>query len=123
MSRKFPLNYRVNFLLAIVLTVCSCTKVAEDEFNQETVAMCVACHGADGIGKAVSYPDLQGLPVEYMVAQLEAFKSGERENSEMNTVVEPLSKKDMSMFQCVSGKSSRSILIPSHNLDLQILRI
>ena len=98
MSRKCPLNYRVNFLLAIVLTVCACTKVAEDEFNQETVAMCVACHGADGIGKAVSYPDLQGLPVEYMVAQLEAFKSGERENSEMNTVVEPLSKKDMSML-------------------------
>jgi cytochrome c553 len=42
------------------------------------IAPCVACHG--GIDQKLGAPWLEGMPKEYLVAQLEAFKNGGRRN-------------------------------------------
>ena len=47
---------------------------------------CVACHGADGIGKAQQYPDLRGQKAYYLEKQLRAFRNGERNDASMNAV-------------------------------------
>ena len=59
---------------------------------------CVACHGADGIGKAPQYPNLQGQKAAYTEKQLKAFRSGERKDSNMNALAKPLSDEDIANF-------------------------
>lgn len=59
------------------------------------VGGCVACHGADGIGKAPQYPNLQGQKTAYLEKQLKAFRSGERKDSNMNALAKPLSDADI----------------------------
>jgi len=44
------------------------------------VAACAACHSPDGSGIPAQYPRLKGQNVEYTVAQLKAFRAGERTN-------------------------------------------
>jgi len=86
------------FVLAGVLSVSTHTAKSAEYFDTDKVAQCVACHGADGKGKAAQYPDLQGKPVEYIVAQLQYFKSGLRKSSTMNVVARSLSQEDMLML-------------------------
>ena len=59
-------------------------------------AACVACHGVDGNGGAdPSWPKLAGQIPEYLVKQLNDFKSGARKNPIMNGMAAGLSTKDM----------------------------
>jgi cytochrome c553 len=57
---------------------------------------CVACHGADGIGKAPHYPNLAGQKAVYIEKQLKAFRSGERAEPNMSALAKPLSDDDIS---------------------------
>ena len=53
--------------------------------------LCASCHGADGISAVGLYPNLAGQKVEYLVKQLQAFKSRERNDPVMSSMAEPLS--------------------------------
>ncbi len=55
------------------------------------VGRCVACHGADGIGKAPQYPNLRGQKASYLEKSLKAFRSGERKDPAMGPMAKPLS--------------------------------
>jgi len=57
---------------------------------------CAGCHGEDGKGDE-DYPPLVGLPDAYLIAQIKAFKSGERvdEDEMMPMFVEDLSEQEM----------------------------
>jgi cytochrome c553 len=58
-------------------------------------AVCAACHGVDGISSISINPNLAGQVPGYIAAQLEAFKSGERNNVIMAGQVASLSAEDM----------------------------
>lgn len=59
-------------------------------------AACVACHGVDGNGGAdPAWPKLAGQSSEYLVKQLNDFKTGARKNPVMNGMAAALSPKDM----------------------------
>jgi cytochrome c553 len=59
-------------------------------------ASCAACHGADGNGGGdPSWPKLAGQHENYLLAQLQAFKSGARKDPLMTPMAAPLSQKDM----------------------------
>jgi len=47
------------------------------------VAACASCHGATGSGIPAQYPRLAGQHQDYTLAQLQAFKSGARNNGPM----------------------------------------
>ncbi len=66
--------------------------------NQAQIASCVACHGADGVGKADQYPNLQNQKTAYLVKQLRDFKSGARKDATMTTIAQSLSEADMQML-------------------------
>lgn len=87
-----------HILLTTMSLLCIAPALANQQFDLEKVAICVACHGADGIGKAEQYPNLQGKPVEYIAAQLGYFKSGLRKSSTMNRIAAPLSDEDIKML-------------------------
>lgn len=58
-------------------------------------AVCAACHGADGNSGTPAYPKLAQQHPEYMVKQLQEFKSGKRVNPLMVGFAAMLSDEDM----------------------------
>lgn len=58
-------------------------------------AVCVACHGADGNSAIPVNPKLSQQHPEYLVKQLQEFKSGKRENAVMVGFASTLSDEDM----------------------------
>lgn len=63
--------------------------------GQAKAAACGACHGADGNSTDPQYPKLAGQSEQYIVHQLENFKSGKRQNPIMLGMATPLSEQDM----------------------------
>ncbi|HNV61199.1 MAG TPA: c-type cytochrome [Rhodoferax sp.] len=58
-------------------------------------AVCAACHGADGNSPTPAYPKLAQQHPEYLVKQLQEFKSGKRANAVMVGFATMLSDEDM----------------------------
>jgi len=54
-------------------------------------AVCAGCHGQNGVGLASAYPNLAGQKKEYLIKQLNAFKSGARKDPTMNGMARALS--------------------------------
>jgi cytochrome c553 len=57
--------------------------------------MCVACHAADGNSATPVNPKLAGQHPEYLLKQLQEFKTGKRANAVMSGMVAGLSDQDM----------------------------
>jgi cytochrome c553 len=57
--------------------------------------MCQACHGLDGLSKVPDAPNIAGQTEPYIVAQLQAFKTGVRKNDAMSVVAPSLSDQDI----------------------------
>jgi cytochrome c553 len=57
--------------------------------------VCVACHTSDGTRGSAANPILQGQHPEYLVKQLNEFKSGKRHNDIMKGMAAALTEEDM----------------------------
>ncbi len=55
------------------------------------IPSCMGCHGPAGKGIAPHYPRIAGQPIDYIRAQLIAYKSGDRVHAMMNDIAFPLS--------------------------------
>lgn len=78
---------------ALVLTVSSASAaLAQDAatlYTRSLAATCANCHGTEGrTTQGSAIPALAGMPREYMIAQIKAFKDGSRPA----TVMHQLSK-------------------------------
>jgi cytochrome c553 len=58
-------------------------------------AVCAACHGADGNSGTPTFPKLSQHHPQYLVKQLQEFKSGKRANAIMMGFASALSEDDM----------------------------
>ncbi len=58
-------------------------------------AICASCHGADGNSGTPAYPKLAEQHPEYLVKQLQEFKSDKRNNAIMKGFASALSDEDM----------------------------
>nr|WP_169751453.1 c-type cytochrome [Thalassomonas viridans] len=69
---------------------------------EREVTACVACHGIKGEGMPhAGFPAIAGQSVEYLTAQLEKFRKGERANDKngmMRNIAMNLSKKDIEVL-------------------------
>ena len=74
---------------------------------QTGIPACAGCHSPSGAGIPAQYPRLAGQMKEYTLAQLKAFKAGERANDNaamMRTIASRLSDKQMeALAEYVSG--------------------
>ena len=59
------------------------------------VSGCQACHGANGVSRSTRTPNLAGQQVDYLAAQLRAFRAGTRKNDLMESVAATLSDADI----------------------------
>lgn len=89
------------FLAATFAILASATTAQADgdaAAGKGKAAACIACHGANGVAIAPTYPNLAGQKAPYIVAQLQAFKSGERKGASsalMAPMAAGLSEQDM----------------------------
>lgn len=82
--------------LALAGTLAAVPAAAADTPTRPpAVAACQACHGPAGISDSDSIPNLAGQKKAYLVAQLEAFKRGERKNDLMAAIAGQLSPAEM----------------------------
>ncbi len=58
-------------------------------------ATCGACHGVNGISPNDIWPNLAGQKAGYLVAQMKAFRDGQRSNPMMAPMAAPLSDTDI----------------------------
>jgi cytochrome c553 len=88
--------YLIRFFTAITLAVgTSAIAHAQDKATQlhdrATAAMCSNCHGTEGRtveGSAI--PSLVGMPKDYHVLQMQAFKNGTRPATVMHQITKGL---------------------------------
>lgn len=69
--------------------------VGDAERGKQKAESCAACHGADGNSSNPAWPKIAGQHPHYLVTQLQAFKAGERQNEQMQPIVQDLSNQDM----------------------------
>lgn len=68
-------------LIGLIAAFSANTAIAEGnaEAGKAKAAVCVSCHGADGIALMPTYPNLAGQNEEYLVLALQAYRSKERQ--------------------------------------------
>jgi cytochrome c553 len=75
--------------------------------SESGVPACSGCHLPDGAGVPAQYPRLAGQHGDYTLAQLQSFRSGDRDNDPnamMRTIAGRLSDKDIAaVAQYISG--------------------
>ena len=80
--------------------------------GQSKSAVCAACHGMDGNSNGPEWPNLAGQHESYIVKQLKAFKSGQRNNALMTPQAQVLSDQDMedlaAYFSSQKGKGGEA---------------
>lgn len=87
--------FKLFVLLAAVVATPFALAQGDPEAGKEKAQVCAACHGADGNSSSGQYPSLAGQGEPYLIKQLKAFKSGERENAIMQAQAANLSEQDM----------------------------
>jgi sulfide dehydrogenase cytochrome subunit len=94
MKKTVPLTVRLLATSAMLLGMNAAAQ-AQDKattlHNRATAAMCANCHGTEGRtveGSAI--PSLVGMPKEYHVLQMQAFKNGTRPATVMHQITKGL---------------------------------
>ena len=96
-----PMMSIARLMLATTLALSSLSVVAQDKKpdlakgEASFSPVCGACHGADGNSGTPENPKLAGQHPEYLVKQLQDFKSGKRNNAIMKGFATTLSDDDM----------------------------
>lgn len=85
---------------AVLLTLAVPVQAAGDpQAGRQKNSMCAGCHGIAGWRTAYpgvySVPKLGGQHADYIVAALQAYKSGERSHPSMKGIAGSLSDQDM----------------------------
>lgn len=80
------------FLVCLLASFLSLTAHAEPPAK---AAVCVACHGANGISAIDIYPNLAGQKKAYLLSALNAYKSGTRPDPIMQAMSATLTDEDM----------------------------
>jgi len=104
-------NKPLSLGLTLVALIAICLSVSANDGRAKAMA-CSACHGPDGNSTLnPEWPNLAGQHADYMVVQLQAFKSGARKNPNMNGMAASLSDQDM--IDIAAFFSGQALKIPS----------
>jgi cytochrome c553 len=79
----------------VIVASSSMCRAGDIKAGRTKALMCQTCHGLDGLSKVPDAPNIAGQTEPYIVAQLQAFKSGGRKNDAMSVVAPSLSDADI----------------------------
>ena len=87
------------FLQVVVLATLTMTSLetvfADAAAGKAKSALCMACHGANGISSNDIWPNLAGQKRGYLVKQIKAFRDGGRVDMMMAPMVKSLTDDDI----------------------------
>lgn len=98
----------VSLLLTLGLTGLA-HAAGDAQAGQGKVAVCGACHGADGNSPAPNFPKLAGQGERYLLKQMHDIKSGDRPVVEMTGMLDPLSDQDMADIAAYFASQKMSV--------------
>lgn len=59
---------------------------------------CAACHGYDGVSNGPATPSIAGMPPEYFIETMKAFKNGERPATVMDRIAKGYSDEELEIM-------------------------
>ena len=80
---------------ALLTTPATAQPTGDAEAGKAKAALCVACHGPDGISINPLWPSLAGQQGPYLAKQIRAFRDGERTEPTMQPFVANLTDQDV----------------------------
>jgi cytochrome c553 len=86
-------SFLVAFFAGLVSTPIIAANLAAGKARAE--ATCQTCHGMDGLGTIAGVPNLSGQREDYMIKQLKAFRSSQRQHPQMSIIAQMLSDEDI----------------------------
>lgn len=89
------MKYKLCLVILIFLAGGSVGAQSNIELGKSKSAPCVACHGPDGNSVNPQWPKIAGQSAQYIVKQLQLFKTNERVNPLMNPQAAALSDDDI----------------------------
>jgi cbb3-type cytochrome c oxidase subunit III len=99
----------VSLLLTLGITGLAQAAGGDATAGQGKVAMCGACHGADGNSAAPNFPKLAGQGERYLLKQLNDIKSGDRGVVEMTGLLDNLSEQDLADIAAYYASQKMSV--------------
>jgi len=82
-------------LLFSLLGFTSAAVAGDAAAGKAKAAVCVACHGPEGVSSNPLWPNLAGQQDQYLIKQLKAFRDGQRTDPVMAPMAAPLSDTDI----------------------------
>ena len=89
---------RLSRLKLVLISICLFPQVstaADIEAGKTRASTCFSCHGLEGISLNPKYPNLAGQSAEYLIKQLNAFRSGSRNDPIMTPMAKSMSDLDV----------------------------
>jgi cytochrome c553 len=86
------------FSLVVIAVLSASSSIAfagDAAAGKSKAAACGACHGMNGVSTNDIWPNLAGQKAGYLMAQLKAFRDGQRKNPMMSPMAAPLSDADI----------------------------
>jgi cytochrome c553 len=87
------MNRATTLFLGLIL--CASASAGDPRAGQQKAQACAACHGAAGISNNPLWPNLAGQKEQYLIKQMKAFRSGQRNDPVMSPMAKPLSDADI----------------------------
>ena len=83
--------------LALLALLADVTALAsgDSQAGKAKAQSCAVCHGLAGISSQPATPHLAGQPAIYVNEQLQAYRSGKRQNAIMSVIAKPLTDRDI----------------------------
>lgn len=85
----------VTILLLGLLADTAALAAGDAQAGKTKAQSCVVCHGVVGISSQPATPHLAGQPALYINEQLQAYRSGKRQNAIMSVIAKPLTDRDI----------------------------
>ncbi len=102
----------ITILLAVLLVAAAPAAAGDLQAGRELAVKCKQCHGFDGIGKLPNFPNIAGQKEIYLVSQLQAYKTGIRQNDMMTFAVEALSDQDIADLAAYYAAIEVEVTVP-----------
>jgi len=120
-SRAMPM--RVLVMLAAVLASSVAVaqsgegddaKPAGNDWVEQTVQTCAACHGKQGVAQTANFPILAGQYQDYLLHSLKAYRSGDRQNGIMAGQVQGMTDAQLKALSVYFSKQTVGPLHTPH---------
>ena len=112
-SRSIPVIVSIFYFFSSVWA-------ADIEAGRQRASACFSCHGPDGISLNPKYPNLAGQSAEYLIKQLNAFRSGERADPIMTPMAGSMNDADVenvAAFFASKGVASQEPIATGNERD------